>query len=280
MLEVKRRHEKGAAFDRQNGEGGSRRAAFNLCLRKGCFHNLDRNALLFDIRDWGNFKKKVKVGGEIMQMFERSLNRKRLLRYAPDGSTDLSLAIKRYVWNCHLAAEFQLPLRVAEVATRNSIQRALRVRFSNPWYDDALLLKLLAPRHLQDLQAVINDEKALHGTAFSDDHLVSSLTFGFWDHLTVKRYERTLWKAGIVRSFPGSVIENGDREQLNDLIQNVRRWRNRLAHHKSLIDKDPKRKYAETVKLIRWCNPDLAVWVENRCRVIAIADTDPNSISV
>lgn len=183
------------------------------------------------------------------------------------------------MWNAELAEAFQFPLHVAEVICRNSIQKGLKVRFANPWYDQAEFRRLLDDRQRQHLVDVLSEEFQQHAKRMCDDHIVSSLSFGFWDHLTTKRFYRTLWHRGVKHNFPNAFAENKSVADINDLIQRVRRWRNRIAHHRAIFDKEPERKYAEVMTLIRWSCADTADWVESLSKVADVLRRRPQPVT-
>ena len=91
-------------------------------------------------------------------------------------------------------------------------------------------------------------------------HVVSALTFGFWEHLVTKRFERYLWSRGLRATFQGAPKEK-TFEDLHALIESVRRWRNRIAHHRAIFDKGPMRKYQDTLELISWACPTTTAYV-------------------
>lgn len=181
-----------------------------------------------------------------------------------------------YLWNCDLAAAFHLPLHMAEVTCRNSIHSALL--FKGPdWHNDATFLKLMDPQRRSDLERAVADETAQHGDRFTTHHLVSSLTFGFWEHMTTKRFERFLFPRGIQKNFKGAPWKM-TLEDLRLLIEGVRRWRNRVVHHNALFSKHPTAKYQDALDLISWTSPDLSDWVSKKCQVNQVINNRPRKI--
>jgi hypothetical protein len=204
-----------------------------------------------------------------VKSIETAINPLRLGRYMAAAGYDREKAISIYLWNCELSSAFIFPLHIAEVVCRNAIQKGLRVRFSNPWYEQKAFLQLLDNRQADHLREIIGEERGQHDKKMTDDHVVSSLQFGFWDHLTTKRFDRTLWAYGTKHNFPNAFKELKSIRDVNDMIQRVRRWRNRIAHHRAIFDKDPERKFDETITLIRWCCADTADWT---CQLSSVRD--------
>jgi hypothetical protein len=54
---------------------------------------------------------------------------------------------------------------------------------------------------------------------------------------------------------------------LHGLIESVRRWRNRIAHHQAIFDKGPVRKHNDALELIRWVCGDTGGWVAGSSEV-------------
>jgi hypothetical protein len=166
-----------------------------------------------------------------------------------------------YLWNCRLAAAFCFPLHIAEIVCRNAIQGTLQARLKSPWYSQTVFLELLDSHHRRQLDDVVEREQVQHESALTDDHIVSSLTFGFWEHLTPKRFDRLLWLRGIKHPFPNAYNEGLKIRQIGARLQTVRQWRNRVFHHRILFDRNPDQKFEDVVMLIGWICQDTAEWV-------------------
>jgi len=105
-------------------------------------------------------------------------------------------------------------------------------------------------------------------------HLVSELSFGFWQHLLTKRFQRVLWPRGMSDTFPNLPVTMG-RQDVHDRVETIRKWRNRIAHHKPVFDQGPMRKHQETIQMIRWVCQETADWVTANSKVTAAIDLRP-----
>lgn len=197
---------------------------------------------------------------------EQALQTERLARYLPAAGMDKAAAMDLYLWNCAICEAFFVPLHFCEIVCRNAIHRALLFHLGQNWYDNATFRKVLNPRFLSDLDNALYDERKQHGTQMTAHHVASALMFGFWEHLATKRFNRMLWPKGIVHNFPGAHYSKGTTD-LHDLIESARRWRNRIAHHRAIFDKDPMRKHHDILELIKWVCPDTAAWVAASSKV-------------
>ncbi|HWA92927.1 MAG TPA: hypothetical protein VG889_23040 [Rhizomicrobium sp.] len=193
------------------------------------------------------------------------------------GTADTVTLFRFYMWNCGLCEAFYLPLQIAEIAVRNAIHKALLFRLGERWFENPTFLTLLAPTFRKELESCIVDEADQHGNAMTAHHICSSLNFGFWEHLTTKRFERMLWNRGIRHNFPNAPATSKAREELRTLIESVRRWRNRIAHHKAIFDKLPSKKHQDTLYLIRWVCNDTADWISRESVVQAVINARPTN---
>lgn len=193
---------------------------------------------------------------------EKAIQEQRLVRYLPAAGGDKKAAFQFYMWNCALCQSFFYPLHFAEISVRNAIHKALLARLGDQWFDHATFRKILDPKYVRELSDAVGDENAQHGAAMTPHHVVSGLSFGFWEHLMTKRFERLLWKYGIVHNFPKAPMGTTYLE-VRERIETVRRWRNRIAHHQAIFDKNPTTKYQETIELLGWICADTSQWVQS-----------------
>lgn len=210
-------------------------------------------------------------GDEKFPIIEAALQGERVARYMPAAGRDKNVAFQYYLWNCALCEAFFIPLHFAEIVCRNALNNALTARAGDKWYEDRTFRKILDERFRDELIDAVGKERAQHGAALTSHHVVSALTFGFWEHLATKRFERYLWARGIHPIFPGAPKGKvyGD---VHDLIESVRRWRNRIFHHRAIFDKGPMRKHQDALELVKWACADTSAWVAAASRVpVAIA---------
>src|ERR1700704_2905414 len=114
---------------------------------------------------------------------ERALQPERVARYMAAAGQEKEAAFAFYLWNCALGEAFYVPLHFCEIVCRNAIHAALCGGFGENWYRDKLLVRLLSERFAGELQRAVEDERKRQGAAMTCHHVVSALTFGFWEHL-------------------------------------------------------------------------------------------------
>ncbi|WP_237154540.1 Abi family protein [Oryzibacter oryziterrae] len=205
---------------------------------------------------------------------ETVMQPQRISRYLPAAEFDRSAAFEMYLWNCELSEAFYIPLHFAEIIIRNAIHNALLNRLGESWFEHQTFLKVIDPRFRSELEIAIDDEREQHGSATNSHHIASALTFGFWEHLTTKRFDRMIWSKGIRYNFPNA-HHLRRREDLQRHIESIRRWRNRIAHHRAIFDKEPVKKHQEIVEVINWVCTESASWVNSASRVMQTIASRP-----
>jgi hypothetical protein len=206
---------------------------------------------------------------------EAAVQQERIRRYLPAANYNIEKAFEFYLWNCTLCETFHVSLHFSEILCRNALNRALTHRFGQVWFENDTLMKIMDPRFRDQLVDAVVRERKQHRDRTTAHHVTSSLTFGFWEHLTTKRFERLLWAKGIHSAFPGA--PNGQTySDLQRLIESVRRWRNRIAHHRTIFDKNPTHKHQDALQLMQWACADTSSWVSSISKVPAAVRLRPH----
>lgn len=198
----------------------------------------------------------------------------RIDRFLPAAAGSREDAFRLYLWNCGLCEAFYLPLHFAEIAVRNAINGHLINRFGENWFENRALIGNMDPKRQAEFGELLDAERARHGDKMTCHHLVSEMSFGFWQHLLTKRFGRVVWAPGIKTAFP-HLPNSMDRQEVHDRIETVRKWRNRIAHHKPIFDRGPSAKLQETLQLIHWVCHDVATWVTAATKVTVAIQLRP-----
>ena len=105
-----------------------------------------------------------------------------------------------------------------------------------------------------------------HGEHFSAHHVVSALTFGFWQHLLTRRFDRLLWPQGVHVCFPNAP-SRATREDVYLLVE----FRQALAQSDrpspSDLRQSPMKKHQDALNLIVWSCGPTGAWVSALSRV-------------
>ena len=206
-----------------------------------------------------------------LDAIEAAMSPARLMRFGRGTTSDRHYALRLYVWNARLCEEFYLPCQIAEVTIRNAIHSTLSRRFSDMWFDNAGFMGQMVGKYATEVVRVAKAQRALRGTAFTADHLVAEMTFGFWVHLLTSRYEDLLWQGGVFRSFP-NVPEGVTRENVYLRVNRLRNFRNKVAHHFAIFDQRPTTEYRNLIELVEMVCGETAWMIRqlaNPARVIS-----------
>lgn len=194
----------------------------------------------------------------VLHQIEQAISPARLARYLPAAGGDKHLALRLYVWNARLCEEFYLPLQTAEICVRNAIAQTLIRRYSAAWYDSPSVMALLTLRYADELRELVRSEKRNRGAAFTGDHVVSGLSFGFWVSWMTTRYEQHIWMMGVRRSFPNAPATL-DLATAHAAVDQLRKFRNKVAHHYAIFDRSPMAEYQNLETVLGWIAPE-ALW--------------------
>lgn len=138
----------------------------------------------------------------VLSAIETTMSSARLARYLGASKGDKYHALRLYIWNARLCEEFYIPLQFSEVSLRNSIHRRLTVLYGTDWFDQAKFTGAIPDRHKSEITKVAADERQKRGRAFTPDHVVAGMSFGFWQNLLGRRLKFVLWRDGIGAAFP------------------------------------------------------------------------------
>jgi hypothetical protein len=197
---------------------------------------------------------------------EQTLSAARLGRYLGAANGDRHLAFRLYLWNARLCEAFYLPIQICEVAFRNSAHQALRRHYGNDWHQRGGFLCTLPDRLKTELRNVIAEERRAYGARMTIDHVVSGLSFGFWVHLTSKRYEGVLWPRYLPHCFPNKP-GHVQPQTIHARLEGLRIQRNRIAHHKPIFDRRPSQQYGEMLETLGWICTETKWLVKQTSRV-------------
>ena len=195
----------------------------------------------------------------VITEIERVISPARLARFGRAVGGDRNRALRLYVWNARLCEELYLPLQLAEVAVRNGVHAALTSRFGPAWYASAAFTGQLTDRYRKELSDTVADEQQARGAGFTIDHVVGSMTFGFWVHMLTSRYDNQLWHNGMATAFP-NIHPVVTRHIVHNKTDQLRRFRNRVFHHFAIFDRSPMAEWANLLKVLDWASQD-AVWL-------------------
>lgn len=207
-----------------------------------------------------------------------ALSEPRLAPYLK-AATNKQHALSLYEWNTRIAAACFEVVGHLEVLMRNSLDQCLRRHYREdergiPWF----FLDLPGGGNVHEAVDVVRRrlrqyESLLGGRRVRDTRhqIVAGMSFGFWSSLTGPKYE-TLWRDCLHSAFPNSP---GTRKEVSTALEGIRKFRNRLAHHDSMIGVDVPFEIQRVFTVARFIDADAAAWLEGRSRVMDVYAEHP-----
>jgi hypothetical protein len=195
---------------------------------------------------------------------ERWITSSRFAPYLEEGRGDHNTAVALYIWNARVAAAAFETLHHVEVLLRNAIDGQFApvdpsAAPSGTWLQDPSILNERSRRVVGE---TIDRIERTHRTA-TRGRVVAGLSFGFWRALFDKKYS-ALWVSCLNRAFPAG---SGERSEVAALMSNLVPFRNRLAHHETIIGRPIACHQTEMLTLAGIIDPDARRWIERVSRV-------------
>ena len=165
--------------------------------------------------------------------YEKAFSQARLNKYLKACGRDTVAAMSLYRHNVKLCQKFYGVLNIFEVVLRNAIDEHFKSYFiDQDWIKNQLHPGGMLETHPQ--KAVVEktiQDLVLKGR-YTNDRLVSSVSFGFWTYLFTKKP----FAAGgqsLLQIFPAKTHGLGQRSVYNEL-QVIKNFRNRIAHYEAI----------------------------------------------
>jgi hypothetical protein len=200
--------------------------------------------------------------------YEHHFSKSRMGHYLTEFNGDLTKAQLLYEWNGEISAGFWELLAYLEVALRNTIDRQMSTRRlaegdSQHWLiaDKSDLSKLNA-RLGKDLDEAERRVKQ-NGKDLTGEQMLSELSFNFWTLMIAKKTMR-YWPdlAGGFTGLPGR-----SPDELSDLLNEVRKFRNRIGHHHRIWNLDLEAMSKKIQRVALFIDPKFSYWLTQKSRV-------------
>lgn len=195
---------------------------------------------------------------------------------ATKGKPILPCALALYAWNAQVAAAMLAPLHLCEVVLRNAVSDALESVYGHRWPWSAGFVQ-----SLPDPATGYNPRRDLvfarEGRA-SPGKVIAELPFFFWQNLFTKRFELRLWSAHLFEVMP--YLDKTQevsmlRRLLFDELEQVRKLRNRIAHHEPVFKRNLEADFQRISWLIGLRSPETTVWMTQNQQVLSLLSRRP-----
>jgi hypothetical protein len=179
---------------------------------------------------------------ETIRAVRSALSAARLATYeaaaAVTGDEDPA-ALTLYVWNAQVAAALLAPLHICEVVVRNAVSDALEIVYGKRWpwspgFEQSLPASGIGYSPRKDLQNV-------RGYQTTTGKVIPELKFVFWQKMFTSRYDKRLWKTHLKCVLPNvdpAKPISQSRQNIYDSLEEIRKLRNRIAHHEPIFTRN------------------------------------------
>jgi len=172
-----------------------------------------------------------------------------------------------YDWNARVSAAFFESIHYLEVGLRNAMDDAVSAVFGTAWLVPTSLA--LTPRSRKAVAIALTHAG---GPAASHGKIVAELPFGFWWSLVADEYNRRLWQPALQHAFEGKVR----RRKLHAELDDLRRLRNRIAHHEPIHTRDLEADFVRVIDIASRIGATLGRHIAATSRVHHLLAADPS----
>jgi hypothetical protein len=181
-------------------------------------------------------------------------------------------AVALYMWHARMHAASFRTVHHFEVLLRNTVDARLgagqpNAPLSSTWLLDPAVVQ---PEGLRVVRQVTRRLK-LQGIPVERGQVVSALSFGFWRGLFGHEYER-LWRQQLSHAFP----EAGRRKRMSVPLTKLHQFRNRLAHHDSILQVNVAGRHAQMVQIATSADPRAGTWLERSSSMLVELKRKPS----
>lgn len=185
-----------------------------------------------------------------------AISAERFQPFLDECGEDPLVALRLYYWDGEASRAFLSALRDFEVSMRNAFHARLAGRYGRADWWESPRVRLTT----KGLQQVRNARLALQqelGSDVTPGDMVAKLTLGFWVGLTGRgqNYEMQFWYPALRHAFQGYRGRRGDLQQQLD---HVRRFRNRIGHHERICHRHLEEDYRTLLRLLEYVSPEKA----------------------
>jgi hypothetical protein len=168
-----------------------------------------------------------------------------------------------------LSEAFYTPLQCLEVCLRNKMHDRLTFTYGPTWYrDTATGLGGMVSQSVREAMGELAERRRKE----TPGAVVAELGFGIWVALLGPHYDATLWRRSLARAFrpDGKGLR---RDMVHSRMNVLRRFRNRVAHHEPILQRDLAAIHKELIEAIYWMCPETAAWTAHVSRVHEVIGT-------
>lgn len=194
--------------------------------------------------------------------------------YLREANDDHTTALSLYQWNTELSAACFEVMAHLEVLIRNAIDNRLHKHVNEPACGIPWFLMPISKGEAQTKISTSIESTRERLRAQKQEirpQIIANLSFGFWTNLFGTQHEQ-LWRDALHSSFP---LSSGRRKDVAAALNNLRLFRNRLAHPDSLLAVDVPFQLRKMLLVAGWIDTEASDWLQSIERVTATYSRRP-----
>jgi hypothetical protein len=180
-------------------------------------------------------------------------------------ANDPARAIELYRWNAQISAAFLVPLHICEIALRNAIVGAIEDLYGPNWFHAGTAFERSLPKRASGYNPFQDLAFSRQGQS-SAGKIIPELKFMFWISMVTARHDARLWIPYITKHFP-MLLPNATpslrRRTLHGRLEDIRRFRNRIAHHEPVFNRPLALDYSKITDVISWISRETTHWLSS-----------------
>lgn len=195
---------------------------------------------------------------------KRALSAPRVGTFEGASSTTPALpgALALYAWNAQVSAALMAPMHMCEVVIRNAVADAIEAVYGPQWpwahgFEQSLPSPIQGYSPRRDLFSARQGAQTV-------GKVIPELKFAFWQRLFTSRFDQRLWIPHLRLVLP-HLDANKSVAQLRALVygelEQLRKLRNRIAHHEPVFTRNLADDLAKAHDLIAFRCPVTAGWM-------------------
>ena len=178
------------------------------------------------------------------------------------GSTESALEL--YQWSMEVSSGMMVPIRVAEAVLRAAIAEAISNCHGEnwPWSEGFLRTISNSGRSYNQYEDIVKARKS----AEEPKGVLMGTRFAFWQKMLTKRHDNAIWIPYFQTTFPNApsdVHVISLRQTLYKCVDDVRLFRNRIAHHDPIFRRPLEKDLERMDMIVRWRCEVTADWLSS-----------------
>lgn len=175
-------------------------------------------------------------------------------------------ALALYAWNAQVSAAMLAPLHVCEVVIRNAVSDAISRVYGPNWPWNPAFIGSLPNSGKWKMRLHLSSlTQAMPAATTTTGKVIPEINFVFWEKMFTGRFDAQIWMPHLFAVLPNLNPINSvqqARANISQDLQQVRRLRNRIAHHEPVLGRNLSDDLATLKELIRFRCNETAAWME------------------